>query len=79
MTREQMKKLMLVMMNEASWEEEEFGEKFLMSWKGYPFVLLNELEEEGYIDQFKKSKKVILRKSGVELANKTLLELDIKW
>ncbi len=77
MTREQMKKLMLVMMNETSWNEEEFGEKYQMSWKGYSFELLNELEEEGFIAQFRKSKKVMLRKSGIEKAEKALEEFGL--
>ena len=46
MDRELMKKLVLVMMNETSWEDKEVEFKAVLSWKGYPFVLINELEEE---------------------------------
>ncbi len=68
MDRELMKKLVLIMMNETSWEDKEVEFKAVLSWKGYPFVLINELEEEGMLKQTKKSKYVYLTDEGIKTA-----------
>ena len=68
MDKELMKKLVLVMMNETSWEDKEVKFKAVLSWKGYPFILINELEEEGMLQQTKKSKYVYLTDEGIKTA-----------
>jgi DNA-binding PadR family transcriptional regulator len=68
MKRESLKKLILVMMYETAWEEKIGKLKLLNAWKGYPFELINELEEEGLIVQGRKSKYVTLTDEGKELA-----------
>jgi len=70
---ETIKELTLMLLYLTSWEEKEkyFPEPVLRSWKGYPFEVLNELAEEGYLLQGKhpsKSRSVILTDKGVEKA-----------
>jgi predicted transcriptional regulator len=38
------------------------------AWKGYPFDVLNVLEDRGLIHQSRKAKSVMLTEEGVELA-----------
>ena len=75
MDRELVKKLVLILMNETSWEEKIVGTMAVMSWKGYPFELINELEEEGMINQSKRSKYVYLTEEGIKTAGEYAKEL----
>ena len=43
------KELTLLLLYLTSWQEEEFSVKIQRSWKGYPFEILDELREEGFI------------------------------
>ena len=49
----------------TSWQEEEFSIKIHRSWKGYPFEILNELQEENYISGSKRAKSVFMTKEGI--------------
>lgn len=64
--------LTLLLLYLTAWEEEPFkGIKAFRSWKGYPFEILDVLQEKGYISQAKyksKSKSVLLTEKGVKLA-----------
>ena len=65
------KDLTLMLLNLTSWEEDstrEPGEKINLTWKGYPFKILNELQAEGLIIQKKGSPVVVLKKDAVNLA-----------
>lgn len=55
---EKVKELTLLLLYLTSWEEEEFGEKYLRSWKGYPFEVLNELAEERLIYGSRRAKSI---------------------
>jgi len=78
------KELTLLLIYLTSWQEEEFSIKIHRSWKGYPFEILNELQEEGYISGSKRAKSVFLTEEGVTKAKefmgkyvKEKLNLDI--
>lgn len=80
MRREKMKDLILALLYETAWNEEFRGQKMVNSWKGYPFEILNELEEEALIYQTRRSKKVRLSQSGIAKAEKILRVLkEIEW
>ena len=51
----------------TSWEE-GFGEKYLWSWKGYPFEVLNELAEEGLIYGSRRAKSIGFTEEGIKRA-----------
>lgn len=61
MKSKHLKELILAIMYETSWKEEIFkGETIDRCWKTYPFELLDELEEEGLINNSKKAKSVTI-------------------
>jgi len=70
---EEIEELTLLLLYLTAWEEEPFkGIKAFRSWKGYPFEILDVLQEKGYISQAKyksRSKSVVLTGSGVCQAN----------
>jgi len=70
---ENIEELTLLLLYLTAWEEEiTKGIKVLRSWKGYPFEVLDALQEKGYISQGKyksRSKSVILTESGIWQAN----------
>lgn len=62
-----------------------FGEKNRLytskniAWKGYPFKVLNELEEDGFINQGShRSKSVQIYDEGIEQAKMLLEKYNIK-
>ncbi len=64
---EKLKELNLLLLYMAAWEEDSRknpGQKILRSWKGYPFEILNELEQRRYITQHRKSKSVVFTEEG---------------
>ena len=80
------KELTLLLLYLTSWEEKGYGYddngrldevKIKRSWKGYPFEILDELENDGYIHQSKKSKSVTISENGEEIAKK-LIEKYLK-
>lgn len=66
---ERIKELTLLLLYLTVWEENE-DEKYLRSWKGYDFDILNELSEKGLISDSKRSKSTYLTEKGVKLAKK---------
>ena len=65
------KELNLLLLYLAGWEEDstkEPGKKVFRSWKGYLFEVLNELQDDEMIYQFKNGKSVIILDEGVKKA-----------
>ncbi len=62
--------LTLLLLYLTSWEEKGLVHPILRSWKGYPFEVLNELEQKGLIAQGRRSKSVYLTEDGKKLAEK---------
>lgn len=70
---EKFKELNLLLLYLSGWEEDskkDPGEKIYMTWKGYPFKILNEMEEEDLIVQFRNKQLLILTEKGIEEAKK---------
>jgi len=59
------KELTLLLIYLTSWQEDVGFTKVQRSWKGYPFEVLDELNEEGYIDGSKHAKSVYLTEEGL--------------
>jgi hypothetical protein len=71
----------------SSWEEDSRknpGEKINRAWKGHTFDVLNELQDDHLILQFRNTKSVILTEEGIELARNVKdvlyrsLDVDVK-
>jgi len=62
---ETIKELTLLLIYLTSWKEDAGLTKVQRSWKGYSFEVLDELNEEGYIDGIKRSKSVYLTEEGL--------------
>lgn len=62
------KELTLLLIYLTSWQEDVGFKKVQRSWKGYPFEVLDELNEEGYIDDSKHAKSVYLTEEGLDKA-----------
>lgn len=73
----QIKELTLLLLYLNSWEENEFGMKYRRSWKGYDFGTLNELAEDGYINDGRRSKSVSFSDSGLALAHELIEKYGI--
>jgi len=72
--------MMLLYLTKFS-EKDRFSEAENLSWKGYPFKILNKLGDEGLIEQGKhpsRSKSVWIRPEGVEYARKLLEKYEIE-
>ena len=70
---EKIKELNLLLLYLAGWEEDstkEPGKKVYRSWKGYLFEVLNELQDDEMIYQFKNGKSVIILDDGLKKAEK---------
>jgi len=68
---EKIKELNLLLLYLAGWEEDstkEPGKKVFRSWKGYLFEVLNELQDDDLIYQFKNGKSVIILDDGIKKA-----------
>ena len=63
------KELSLLLIYLTSWQEDVNLIKVQRSWKGYPFEVLDELNEEGYIEGSKRAKSVYLTEKGINKAN----------
>lgn len=64
---ERLKELHLLVLYLSGWEEDSRkhpGQKIFRSWKGHPFEVLNEFEEEELITQHRKSKSVVFTETG---------------
>ena len=69
---ETIKELTLLLIYLTSWQEDVGSKKVQRSWKGYPFEVLDELNEEGYIDGSKHAKSVYLTEEGLGKAKELL-------
>ncbi|MCK4890516.1 MAG: transposase [Candidatus Aminicenantes bacterium] len=70
---EKIKELNLLLLYLAGWEEDstkEPGKKVYRSWKGFLFEVLNELQDDEMIYQFKNGKSVIILDDGIKKAEK---------
>ena len=59
------KELTLLLIYLTSWQEDAGLTKVQRSWKGYPFEVLDKLNEEGYINGRKNAKSVYLTEEGI--------------
>jgi Mn-dependent DtxR family transcriptional regulator len=66
------KELTLLLIYFTSRQEDVGFKKVQRSWKGYPFEVLDELNEEGYIDGSKHAKSVYLTEEGLDKAKELL-------
>lgn len=69
---ETIKELTLLLIYLTSWQEDVGLTKVQRSWKGYPFEVLDELNEEGYIDGRKHAKSVYLTEEGLDKAKELM-------
>ena len=67
--QEFIEELSLLLLYLCSWEEKMSPALFVRrAWKGFPFDVLNVLEDRGLIHQSRKAKSVSLTEEGIELA-----------
>ena len=66
------KELTLLLIYLTSWQEEAGSVKVQRSWKGYPFEILDELREEGYLTERKTAKSVYLTEEGLDRAKELM-------
>ncbi|RXZ80072.1 transposase [Paenibacillaceae bacterium] len=77
--REQLsKELTILLLYLNSWEEKELGYKYRRSWKGYDFDVLNELADDDYIIDSKRSKSVGFTDSGEKFAEELMIKFLAK-
>lgn len=74
---DKIKELTLMLLYLNSWEENGPGIKYLRSWKGYDFNMLNELSDDDLIIDGKHSKSCVLSDEGIEKALMLLKEYNI--
>lgn len=65
---EKIKELSLLLLYLTSWKEQEDFTELRKSWKGYPFHILDELNENDFIRGSNRSKSVYLTKKGIAQA-----------
>lgn len=75
-----MKELTIVLMYLSRFNEDSrFSSSMNMSWKGYDFRIINELDDEDYIRQGSyRSKSVAITDEGIKLARDLLNKYNIK-
>jgi len=66
------KELILLLIYLTSWQEDVGFKKVQRSWKGYPFEVIDELNEEEYIDGSKYAKSVYLTEEGLDKAKELM-------
>ncbi|MFQ5867672.1 MAG: DUF6429 family protein [bacterium] len=76
----EVKELTLLLLYLTSWEEKEkyLPQPLYHSWKGYPFEILNKLEEDGLITQGRRSKSVYLTDEGIRQAKELKKKYKIR-
>ncbi len=74
-----MKELTMVLMYLSRFNEDSrFSSSMDMSWKGYDFGIINELDEDNYISQGNyRSKSVAITDEGIKLARNLLNKYNI--
>ena len=75
-----MKELTMVLMYLSRFNEDNrFSSSMDISWKGYDFGIINELDEDDYIRQGSyRSKSVAITDEGIKLARNLLNKYNIK-
>lgn len=75
-----MKELTIVLIYLSRFNEDSrFSSSMDMSWKGYDFGIINELDEDDYIRQGSyRSKSVAITDEGIKLARNLLNKYNIK-
>ncbi|HET7578500.1 MAG TPA: DUF6429 family protein [Bacillales bacterium] len=61
---QEIKELSLLLLYLTSWEEDMGFAKMNRSWKGYPFEILNQLNDEGYLSDSRRAKSTYLTEKG---------------
>ena len=72
------KELSLLLLYLTSWEEDAVIAKVRRSWKGYPFEILDDLTEEEFISDSRRSKSVYLTEKGIKKAQETAKKYQIE-
>lgn len=76
MQDKRLEELTLLLLYLSAWEEQSLGDvSYRRAWKGFLFEVLAALEEQGYIEQSKRAKSVVLTPEGIERAR----ELERKY
>lgn len=75
-----MKELTMILMYLSRFNEDSrFSSSMNMSWKGYDFGIINELDEDDYIRQGSyRSKSIAITDEGIKLARDLLSKYNIK-
>lgn len=59
-------------------ESDRFGSNLDISWKGYDFAIIDELDEEDYVRQGNhRSKSVVITEEGIKLSQSLLNKYNI--
>jgi hypothetical protein len=75
---DQIDELTLLLLHLTSFKEDYGLGEAQRSWKGYPFESLNELSENDFIRDSKRSKSVYLTEKGIEHAKELMKIYNIK-
>lgn len=75
---DEIRELSLLLLYLTSWKDDEFHVEMQRSWKGYPFDILDTLNEEGFIDGSKQAKSVYLTEEGIEEAKELAKKYQIE-
>lgn len=75
----EIEELTLLLLYLTGWEEKEnyLSRPVYRSWKGYPFEILNKLEEDGLITQGRRSKSACLTEEGIKRAGQLKKKYEI--
>jgi hypothetical protein len=76
--KDQIDELTLLLLYLTSFKEDYGLSEAQRSWKGYPFESLNELSENDFIRDSKRSKSVYLTEKGIEQAKDLMEKYNIK-
>ncbi|WP_223596194.1 DUF6429 family protein [Neobacillus bataviensis] len=76
--KDQIDELTLLLLYLTSFKEDIGLGEVQRSWKGYPFESLNELSENDFIRDSKRSKSVYLTEKGIEIAKELMKKYNIK-
>ncbi|MCM3729186.1 DUF6429 family protein [Neobacillus cucumis] len=76
--KDQIDELTLLLLHLTSFNEDYGLGEAKRSWKGYPFESLNELSENDFIRDSKRSKSVYLTEKGIETAKELMKKYNVK-
>jgi len=76
--KDQIDELTLLLLYLTSFKEDYGLGVAQRSWKGYPFESLNELSENDFIRDSKRSKSIYLTEKGIEQAKELMKKYNIK-